>query len=287
MNIAIVYFSFSKDKALLLQSLRAIPRLTKDGRDTITTFVFDDASSTIGPEPFAGTGVRYSTTDFPRCGNLNGTACVLGMYTCFRNIFDTLSPDWIIKVDSDVFINDLEFLRNLDPTTVGGSGTFSELHFAHGCLYAVSAYGLSAIESQLARDDIIKRMDASTYLANEDRMFSLLMRMGGARQFRLEATNNPLSHGRGCYQDFDWASVKRRENPSYDDMLKHCGVSFKTQTYSTRSEAERDANRADALTRITAYADFAVEQPLRPIEKTMEERVSADETPDEDPIITG
>lgn len=287
MNIAIVYFSFSKDKALLLQSLRSIPRLTKDGRDTVTTFVFDDASSTIGPEPFAGTEVRYSTTDFPRCGNLNGTTCVLGMAACFRNIFDTLSPDWIIKVDSDVFINDLEFLRKLDPSIIGGGGSFSELHFAHGCLYAISAYGLAAIESQLSREDVIKRMNSSPRLVQEDRMFSLLMRMGGAMQFRLEATNNPLSHGRGCYQDFDWVSVKRRENPSYDDMLKHCGVSFKTQTHSTRSEAERDANRADALVRLTAYADFAVEQPLRPIEKTTEERVSTDETPTEEPIITG
>lgn len=287
MNIAIVYFSFYKDKALLLQSLRAIPRLTKDGRDTITTFVFDDASSPIGPEPFAGAEVRYSTTDFPRGGNLNGTTCVLGMAACFRNIFDALSPDWLIKVDSDVFINDLEFLRNLDPTTVGGSGSFSELHFAHGCLYAISAYGLDAIENQLAREDVVKRMNAYHGLVQEDRMFSLLMRMGGARQFRLEATNNPLIHGRGCYQDFDWASVKRRENPSYDEMLKHCGVSFKLQTCSTRSEAERDANRADALVRLTAYADFAVEQPLRPIEKTTEERVSTDDTPVEESIITG
>lgn len=264
MKIALCFFSFSKDRFLLAQALRALPRLRQDTRDEIHPFIFDDSASPIGQDFFAGQFINYSLTSFNRCGNLNGTACVQGMAQCFRQVFDAVSPDFLIKADSDCFINDFNFLRTVDPASVGGGGNFSELHFAHGCLYAITARGLAEIEYQLSRTDIVARMNAAKNPVNEDRIFSLLIRMRGLGQFCLDAFRNRLENSRACYQDINWATVKRLENPSYEKMLKHCGVSFKEHTYRTRSEEERDANRADALIRMQAYADWATQQPLLP-----------------------
>ena len=182
------------------------------------------------------------------------------MANCFRKVLDADHPDWLIKADSDVFINDLDWIRAIDNTKYGGAGSFSELHFAHGCIYAISPLGLAEIEHQLTQPDILQRLKRSN--CNEDRIFSILIRMRGVPQFRLDAVKNPLDTGRACYQDLDWEAVKRRENPSREAILAHYAVSFKHMSYLTRSEAEREANRADALTRLTAYANWATSQPL-------------------------
>ena len=75
MNVALVFFTYEGDAALLELAVQAAPRLRRQGH-TVDVYVVDDAAKPLAVPP---AGCRYRQTGFARRGNLNGAECVVGM----------------------------------------------------------------------------------------------------------------------------------------------------------------------------------------------------------------
>lgn len=254
MKLALCYFTFSKDAPLLTQSLRSVARLRNLRPDVESdVYIFDDGASPMDAPP---DGVVYTQTHWNRRGNLNGVENLYAMLATYQAVAAKADYDFILKVDCDTYINDWAWLDDVDLEQTVNVGMFNTQYFAHGCLYAFTQAGLAAIAA-LAQRDAIHRRIASGY-ACEDLVFGVLASMTGMQTKRLNNHYNVLGRGRGGYQDFEWTgheAVPRLENPDPEQMATHMSVTFKRNSHY-RSPAERALDRADALTRMTAYADW-------------------------------
>ena len=109
-KIAIFFMAFSGDTQCLKQAVRAINRL-KDRYD-FEIFVLDDANSPMTDVP---AGCKKSLSFFNRNGNLNGAECAHGMLIHMLRCARDCKAEYILKVDSDMIIKDLDnFLRPLE-----------------------------------------------------------------------------------------------------------------------------------------------------------------------------
>lgn len=250
MKIALVYFAYSKDEKLLLQSLRSVDRVrVMNETDDIDVFVVDDA---LSPLPAVPSGVFYERSTFDRCGNLNGIACVCGMLEVFTRI-SSKGYDWVCKVDCDTYINDVTWFSSLNVDEHANAGMYNHLDFAHGCFYAMTRKGVEAINRLWKNPSIRARAEKRVC---EDQIFSHLCEMSGLRCARFCNVKNKLGKRLTGYQDTEWIGrVPRLENPDKDLLMRHISVTFK-QNMHFRTAEEAEADRADAIERMTEYADF-------------------------------
>ena len=108
LKFCFVIFTYGDDAYLLGQSIRALSKITPKRR----IFVYDDAAN---PLPFAPHGVNYKQTYFNRKGNLNGPECVEGELFCMYEAATKAKADVVIKLDSDIILNNLKWLTDGHP----------------------------------------------------------------------------------------------------------------------------------------------------------------------------
>lgn len=254
MKLALCYFTYSKDKPLLELSLRSIARLKRLRPDVETTiYVVDDGKSPIETLP---DGVDYYLkTSWDRKGNLNGVENFYGMLETYKEILKD-GHDWVVKIDCDTYVNDWDWLDNVDGEKTASVGMYINRYFQNGCLYALSAKGVEEIDKIASRESVMVRMSRGP--ACEDIMFSALSKMTGMEMGRMEIRKNILGGSRGGFQDFEFNGhprVPKLENPDPALMFTHMSVTFKQHSFG-HTDAECDALREDALVRMTAYADW-------------------------------
>lgn len=251
MKIAVCYFTFVKDTELLKQSMRSVERLRRLCPEVeADIFVFDDGENPLSAIP---DGVTYTTTSWDRKGNLNGVENFYAMLDVYSKLTDY---DWIVKVDCDSYINSWDWVASLDPSKYAKAGSYNHLPYQHGCLYALSTPGVAKMV-ELASDELVRNRIASGP-AYEDAVFSAIAGMTGMAGARYSCAGNVLGGSSGVYHDAEWEGlvpVPRMENPDPNLMLKHLGVTFKRYSASRTAE-EREQDRAEALERMTAYADW-------------------------------
>lgn len=257
MKLALCYYTYSKDKPLLELSLRSIARLKRLRPDVETTvYAIDDGNSPIAEIP---DGVdHHLKTYWDRKRNLNGVENFYGMLDTYKEILKD-GYDWVVKIDCDTYVNDWDWLDNIDGEKTVSVGMYNHQWYPHGCLNAVSAKGIEEIDKIASRDSVMVRMSRGP--ACEDIMFGALAMMTGMHMERMNIRGNVLGGNRGGFQDFTWPGkpyVPKVENPDPALLFKHISVTFKQNSHGYSDET-CDEHRADAIVRMKAYADWVEE----------------------------
>ena len=153
MKLAFVYFTYSHDQDMLQYSIRSINML-KSQYD-IDIFIIDDANM---PMSFIPENVIYIKTSFNRNRNLNGKECLIGMIQEYEKIFQYCDYDWCIKIDSDVYVNHLDWLNDIPQNhSICQIGVQSELRknihnepqVCYGCFHGFNATGLYNLKKNI------------------------------------------------------------------------------------------------------------------------------------------
>lgn len=110
-KIAVVIMTFSKDSGCLKQCIRGIEEQIKKGYN-LEIFILDDGNSPLNREDFLE--YNYRKTYFNRNNNLNGLQCSHGMLIEFLRIARQCRAQYVMKVDSDMYIRSLaNFMKPL------------------------------------------------------------------------------------------------------------------------------------------------------------------------------
>ena len=246
MKIAICFFSYEKDAELLNVALRGVKRLReKNPDDVFDVMVCDDAAAPMGRDAVPD-WVEYVQTDFDRRGNLNGLECVQGMLQVYAGLVERGGYDWVIKMDSDTYINSLEWLREVDARSTAHVGTCYREDYGSGSCYALSAAGIAGLQVLMAEEAVQRRVDIAKC---EDRVFCRLSRMTGlAVDCRCNEQNEIVP--RMLYQDWLVAEFAPLEL-----LAGAAAVCFKRCMWHTGVETYA-SDRAGAEVRMAAYADM-------------------------------
>lgn len=247
MTVAIVNPTYVADEAMVAQAYRSVARLRAHCPDLDVRLVTaDDVAAPLRETP-AGADLRI-TTEFPRRGNLNGLPCIEGLLALYREATERFGAQWVIKMDSDVYINHLDWLPE-DPektSVVYTCGWVGPCQIAGPC-YALSRAGIEGALRTLGREDVRQRI--LTSYGPEDRTITTLARMSGLEHCA-------IPQAQGLLMPF------REDAPDVrvDGSLTRPAVSFKG--YFSNDARLNAVRRARALERLTAYADWAAERPL-------------------------
>lgn len=137
-KIAIVYWTYDKDYDLIQLSLIGAKNLIERYSNIfdIDVFVYEDTNH-LSNKQFPNF-VKYSQTPFKRNNNLNGLECITEMLKIYYELAQTY--DWIFKVDSDTYINHIDFLDDINEQ-IGIIGSTNEYGICMGCavLYSSNA----------------------------------------------------------------------------------------------------------------------------------------------------
>ena len=118
MKLAFIYFTYTKEIDILNLSLEAF-----DDNDMSDVYILDDANNPLPYIPGKVIKDNYKRTSFKRNNNLNGIECLDGMIQEYNRIMSIKNYDWVVKVDSDTFINDFDLLKSIDATKYNQFGT--------------------------------------------------------------------------------------------------------------------------------------------------------------------
>lgn len=141
-KIAVVILAFSGDNLCLKQCIRGIEEQQKKGYN-LQIFILDDANSPLPQEEYKN--YNYRKTYFSRNNNLNGTECSLGMLMEMVRISRQSNAEYIMKVDSDMYIRSLDrFLEPLktNKNTVVGFRLNKLMNYVAGVTYILPSQGL-------------------------------------------------------------------------------------------------------------------------------------------------
>lgn len=144
-KFAFCIFTYGEDSYMLGQCIRAIRRL---GATRSNTFVFDDAQN---PLPYPVPNTQYRLTTFKRNGNLNGTECTDGELLCMYEASKECNAHVVIKVDSDVIINSLDWVLNNDFMTSHCGFRFCGKNHNCGCCYSLPSWSLVPMIRELKK----------------------------------------------------------------------------------------------------------------------------------------
>ena len=245
MRIAICFFSYNKDTELLKQALRGVKRLReKNLEDTIDAYVFDDHNAPL-EQALLPEWVNYAQTTFNRCRNLNGLECVQGMLSVYADLASK-GYEWVIKVDSDTYINNLEWLRTLDHNRIAHTGSCHVHDYSSGACYALSSSGIAALQEKLT-DPIIQKRVAVAYC--EDKVFCRLSRMTNLGVLCRHNDKNEISSDRLYH---DWYAD---ELVSLEKLKDAAAVDFKRCMWHIDKEYW-NSDREVAVIRMKEYADY-------------------------------
>lgn len=239
-NIGIVIFSYYKDEDFLALCLKGLLHtIKKSPLYNVRVFVVDDANmkQQIRLENLPVTDYKGKLeilySKFDRKGNLNGFDCMIGMVSTYKMLTDKYNLDYIMKYDSDCFLNDLDFIWktedalnaqgiSLDRLMQTGS-SFCNL-CCQGCAQTMTKNGVNALASLFSNMQagtnaqakaLRRRVELGYY---EDRVMSMLLEMvpNGIR-FDIKTLPNCLGH-LDCFTKPD------------ADFTKYTSLTFKAYT---------------------------------------------------------
>lgn len=139
-KIAVFLMTFADDESYLTQCLRYLSK--RQLKYNLEFFVLDDARKPLKNLP---ANVHYWKTYFDRQGNLNGQECAHGMLIEMLKIARMSNAEYIMKVDCDMCIRNLEnFLSPLkeNPLQVVGFKLNQTMYHCAGVTYILPAVGL-------------------------------------------------------------------------------------------------------------------------------------------------
>lgn len=236
MNVALVFFAYEGDAELLELAVKAGPWLRRQGHE-VDVYVLDDAARPLAVPP---AGCRYWRTRFERGGNLNGAACVQGMVEAYEEVFDSGLYEWVIKVDSDTFVNGLEWLRGVDGVF---AGTVHVEDYCSGACYAVKRAGVEWLAERLMEESWLRAAQRGYC---EDKVIFNMCRLSGMGVHALRADGVPdgkLWH--------DWQG----ERLPLSVLKRAYAVDFKRCRWNSK-EDNWEADRAEGLRRMREYVNF-------------------------------
>lgn len=132
--------AFAQDTYALHITVARVHELDPDA----IVYIASDAAAPV-LEPIAK--AHTITTQYPRGGNLRGTACIHGMLDHMQAILAKHDARYIVKLDADTYLNSIDWLRpeTYDSATdlifLEGYAAFSE----SGDCYAISATAIRAV----------------------------------------------------------------------------------------------------------------------------------------------
>ena len=136
-KIAIFIMSFSGDEGCLFQCVRALEKLSP--RYDFEIFVIDDGHNPLENIP---ENVHYSKSFFNRNGNLNGRECVEGMLFCMLEAARLSGADVVIKIDSDIILNNLNWVKDFNPLQSHIGFQIQNQSHVSGCCYSLPTSAL-------------------------------------------------------------------------------------------------------------------------------------------------
>lgn len=243
MNVALVYFTYERDAELLGMSLQALPQLRSREGDEVSVFVFDDANAPLAVVP---EGVVYEQTSFDRKGNLNGLECIDGMLALYESVFERTGAEWIVKLDCDTYLNDLDWLRGMDAATVAQAGCRHVNDFCSGACYAVSRAGVAAVRERLTGETWRKRARKAWC---EDRVIG---RIAETTAFRVVWLGSIFNEPKRGVLYHDWMNDGEA---CMELLVAPYAVDFKRCRWnSVPDDYEKDREKGTA--RMRAYVEF-------------------------------
>lgn len=236
MNVALVFFTYAGDAELLELAVKAGPWLRGQGH-AVDVYVMDDAAAPLAVPP---AGCRYRQTRFERCGNLNGAECVAGMVQAYEEVFERGVYEWVVKVDADTFVNDLEWLRGVPGVF---AGTVHVGDYCSGACYALKRAGVEWLRERMVEPSW---RGAAQRGFCEDKVIFNMCRLSGLGVHAVRADGVPdgkLWH--------DWEGVRL----PMAELTRAAAVDFKRCRWNSRAEFW-EADRAEGLQRMREYVNF-------------------------------
>lgn len=239
-NIGIIIFSYYRDEDFLTLCLKGLLHtIAKSPMFNVRVFVVDDNNmkkkinvKNLPIKEYKG-NLEVIYTDWDRKGNLNGFECMYGMVSTYYNLTQKYNLDYVLKFDSDCFLNTLDYiidtenaLRNMNipvERLVQTGSSFCDI-CCQGCAQTITKKGVIALMSlfhnmktesnEMAKT--LKRRVTSGYY--EDRVMSMLLEMipDGVR-FDIKTLPNCLGH-LNCFDNHD------------ADFTKYTSLTFKNYT---------------------------------------------------------
>lgn len=239
-NIGIIIFSYYKDEDFLALCLKGLLHtIAKSPMFNVRVFVVDDNTmktkinvKNLPIKEYKG-NLEVIYTDWDRKGNLNGFDCMYGMVSTYYNLTQKYNLDYVLKFDSDCFLNTLDYITdtenalrnmNISPDRLVQTGSSFCNICCQGCAQTITKKGVIALislfhnmkneSSEMAKT--LKRRVSSGYY--EDRVMSMLLEMipDGIR-FDIKTLPNCLGH-LNCFDNHD------------ADFTKYTSLTFKNYT---------------------------------------------------------
>lgn len=239
MNVALCFFAYSKDSELLELAVQAVPRLRAQGHK-VDFYVLDDSKTPLDMPP---AGCQYWRTDFDRRGNLNGAECICGMVDQYASIFRMGLYEWVIKVDSDTFMNSFDWLEGVSSQSTAFAGTIHVNDYCSGSCYAVSRAGVEWLQERLEEKSW---QGAAERGYCEDKVLYNMCKLSGMQVHALRADGTPdgkLWH--------DWEN----EQLPMAELKKAYAVDFKACMWNSKKD-NWEKDREKGLKRMKQYIDY-------------------------------
>ena len=136
LSVVFVIFTYRDDAYLLGQCLRALRMIQERLPYRTDVFVYDDEKNAL---PYAPRDCHYLLSNFNRNGNLNGDDCIRGELLSMKHAAKESNADIVVKVDSDVIVNNLDWCLNFDPLHSHVGFQFRNQTHQSGCCYSLPA----------------------------------------------------------------------------------------------------------------------------------------------------
>lgn len=250
-KIAICYFSYHKDEPFLYQSLRALENVIKyTPQHEIKVYIFDDANcvekidkTNISKLDF-NNSLSFIETTFDRKGNLNGYDCINGIIQTYVKIYQNYQYDYIIKLDSDCVINNLDYINTVEMLArkqncfeqVGQIGSMFAKLACYGCCQTFRPNAINVLKHLFDQMNgeiheqakvLKKRVELGF---NEDKVVSILLEMSSLIRVNLDMVDGVVGH----------LNAFTCKNPN-EDYTKYTSVAFKPNLFGdinwSRSES--------------------------------------------------
>lgn len=188
MKIALVYFTYDKDEKLLAETITA-SKYFDDG-NTYDIFVIDDGNHPMKNIP---KGYEYKQTFWDRCENLTGVRGFIEIIKEYKAILDK-GYEWVVKVDPDTWVNNLNFIKEGDSEIygeIGFKGDFA-VHKSPvklGITECFSKLGIDAILNFINHKINFLKFQVTYTKFADDYASSIIIHKQGIKQKLLEADN--------------------------------------------------------------------------------------------------
>lgn len=171
MTILVATFTYEGDEEIAKYNTVAVETLREVYPEhKIVHYLIDDANHPF-KEPFKDEGdTHYIQSNFVRNGNLIGLSSLIGITQELDNLAQTTGADWIIKLDSDSVIMNLDFL-NSEYDYIGSNGCNEPKFYARGWCATYKPQVIHEVGRLLENEENINKI----ILAKNDKGYANIM----------------------------------------------------------------------------------------------------------------